>query len=161
MVEEVNKHKIRDVVFILAIVILYIPTVQLATTTIIPQDQYTYPVYDPCIKPYSTNASAQELQAQNECIQKQQDENNAQQEARQEKDTVRFIFACLVSFITVLIVAFIAFPMVINYGLFIGSVVNVLFSLRFSVEKSLVGLILLVVLFIISIIFINKQLREK
>ena len=140
--------KIRAWVFILAIVVLYIPTVQLATTTVLPRND-TYPMFAKDCYRNGTNES---------CVQEQQQIQNAYQDTIRQGDTWRFIFAAIISFATVMLVAFIPLHRTIAYGLFIGSVLNILFSLRFTVNKSLVGLGVLVLLFIVSIIYISKQM---
>ena len=154
-------NHIRNTVFILAILILYIPMVQLAITTFIPRtDAEMYPRID-CAQPYKETLTDEEQLAQQRCFDEQQAQAEKNDAVRQERDTIRFVVAALISFLTVLLVALLSLESVISYGLFGGAALNILFSLRFSVNKSLTGFIVLLVLFIASIWFIRKQMRKE
>ncbi len=156
-------NSIRNVVFILAIVILYIPMVQLAVTTFIPRTEAEEYSYKDCAAPRPVlegEMSEEERRSQEACFAEQRELEQQRQNVRKQRDTIRFIVAALISFVTVALAAFLGFDMVINYGLFSAAVLNILFSLRFSVDKSVTGLVILAVLFVTSIVFIRRQLKK-
>ena len=177
----VDMDKLKKIVFFLAIVIVYLPMIKLGINTFVPNDNqfyYTKPGDDCYAKvPATTDCSkydplSSEFDAckqkldnlsneRNECFEKQQEQARLDQEKFKEKETLRFIISAIISFITLLLVYFIAMNDIVNYGLFAGAVVNILLSFTYNVDKSYVGFATLLLVFILTLAFINKMLKKK
>ncbi|MFH1174556.1 MAG: hypothetical protein V1725_05440 [archaeon] len=148
------KHKFMQWVFVVALVVVYLPLVQISITTIFPRDNFSSPYAYPQ-KDCMVNGTQDDS-----CLEQQRLESIAYETQMQHDDTLRFLVAAIISFITVAIIWFIPFEPLIAYGLFVGAALNILFSLRFNVNQSIFGVIVLLLLFIISVLYVNKQLKK-
>lgn len=142
-------NKLKEIGYILAIVILFIPAVQLGLSTFV--DSPDEPEYRSCyIKEIGEVNEA--CEAEHELI---------WEEYRKEKgdsDVLKFIIVSIVGLVTILATIFATLQPTVKYGLFTGAVVNEFVSfLMFNIKKSMIGLVLLVVLFILVVWFINKD----
>lgn len=89
---------------------------------------------------------------------------NEHQEKLKKFHTQQFIIISIISILTVLILLFFAKHIVslIAYGLFFGSALNtIIIIMKESSTSSLLASGLGIILFILLIIFINKNLKEK
>jgi len=145
----VVSNKLKEIGYILAIVILFIPAVQLGLSTFV--ESPDEPEYRSCyIKEIEEVNDA--CEAEHELV---------WDEYRKEKgdsDVLKFIIVSIVGLVTILATIFATLQPTVKYGLFTGAVVNEFVSfLMFNIKKSMIGLVLLVVLFILVVWFINKD----
>jgi len=155
-----KRSKILDLVFILAIVVLYIPMIHLGLNSFFPDPDYDY--YDDCRKPrpVASEMSETEKAEYDQCTEEQIQQNRINDEERDRVHKIKFIIAGIIGFLTIMLVYFVEFPNAINYGLFFGGVLNMVFALNWSRDKNIVGFIIFIVLFVMTIFFIKKQLKR-
>lgn len=143
-------RQLKDIGYVLAIVVLFVPVVQLALSTFI--DSPDYPHTPTCFKGEVIDQ---------ECEDMNRETFDAYEEEREASDTLKFIFASLIGLGTILITIFAKLNPIVKGGLFAGAVFNEFFSIvAFNIEKSLIGWILLAVLFVLVVWFINRDTKK-
>lgn len=144
--------QIRNLGYIIAIVILFIPVVQLALSTFV--DSPDAPRGEICRTPDGVVDEA--------CEQKSQEEWEAYQDSRDESNVLKFIIASVIGLVTVLVTIFAKLNPVVKSGLFSAAVLNEFISvLAFNIKKSIVGLVILATLFVLVLWFINRETGKK
>ena len=145
----------------LLIVILFIPLVFMGANVFFPK--YDYYEYKRCVvEPRPIDATAEEIKAWDEANQKCQEESQKErqqwEESKRTYEGGKYIFIIVICLIASLAALYIPLKSSIKWGLFIGAVITAFIgTLTYFRTKSLIGFIILVILFIFTVIFINKQ----
>lgn len=158
-------------IYSLIVIFLYVPLVFVGVRTFLPEytDYYEYPAYKDCYAyaPYvETNtcysAEEQEKMVENrdQCIEEQQADQKAYEEAKREYDMWRYLAILGVAVLTLVLMMFITFDTPIKIGLFIGSAAAVFIAtMQYFETKSIPAFIVLLIVFCIIVFVIQK--REK
>ncbi|RME77360.1 hypothetical protein D6774_04760 [Candidatus Woesearchaeota archaeon] len=142
------------------IALLFIPLVFMGANVFFEEKTYEW---KDCFYPKpSENMTAQERAEQQACA----DQNRAEQERiDKENNTIRgykYVFVTLASLIALLVALFAPVLDYVKNGLFMGAVLSSFFSTwTYFGSRSKVGFLILVVIFILSIWFINKTNKKK
>ncbi|MEK6963684.1 MAG: hypothetical protein AABX70_04610 [Nanoarchaeota archaeon] len=154
--------KLKAFLFMLAIVIIYLPFVHLALTTFVGESP-VYPMDKPCYaptveKPTSEQQKASEAESQN-CWETGELARKQYEEQRKSLNTKKYLISVFISLLTLVAVLFIPMNVIISYGLFFSAVLNVLVSLTYDTGKTYLGVLMLFLLLVATIVFIQKALK--
>ena len=157
-------------VYTVIVIFLYVPLVFVGVQTFLPEySDYSYPMYKDCYgyapyaeqdKCYDADEQAAMVQKRDMCLDEQQAEQKAYDDAKREYDTWKYIATLAVAVLTLVLVMFIAFDTPIKIGFFVGSAAAVFIStMQYFDTKSIPAFIVLVVVFGLVVFVIQK--REK
>ncbi len=158
----INWHKALSS---LAIIILFIPLVFMGANVFFPEYEDYYPEKDCYASPKPVNAAPEIAeqwgQERQECTAQERTERQQWEEERRVYEGQKYIFVSIICLIA--IIAALLIPNAqIKWGLFIGAIVSAFFAtLIYFRTKSIIGFLILVVLFILVIIFISRQKIKK
>ncbi|MBI1970974.1 hypothetical protein HYS47_04460 [Candidatus Woesearchaeota archaeon] len=156
------------VLYALIITLLYIPLAFMGANVFFPKfDQFDYYQGKDCYAPMqrampdgkvSTEEQLAYDQRVRECNEAQEKERKAWEEKKRTYDSQKYIFIVAVNLVALLAAIFITLDTSILFGLFLGSTITTFFStwIYFN-TKSKIGFIVLVVIFIASVYFVNRQ----
>lgn len=146
------KNWIKDVSFLLAILILFVSVVQVGLSTFWPDPEY--PTND-CYRDIEP-----EEKVNQECLDQAEAERKLVEEQRDAQHRNKFIIGTVLSLLAIILVLFVKLENNIVYGLFGGAIINQLFTLRFVENRNITGFIILLVLFILVIFFVQKKSKK-
>ncbi len=154
--------KLKAFLFMLAIVIVYLPFVHLALTTFVGETP-VYPTDKPCYAPSPEKLISDQQKVsdaeQQKCWDAQEVVRKQYEETRKGSETEKYLISVLISLLTLIAVLFIPMEVIISYGLFFGAVLNVLVSLTYDTGKTYLGVLTLFLLLIGTVVFIQKALK--
>ena len=146
-----------DAVYSLVIILLYLPLVFLGANVLFPEFD-TYPEFE-CLRPVDpASADTAEFEA---CQQGHKAQLESYRENKRSYDAWKYFFIVIVNLIALLI-ALAPFNPSIVYGLFVGSTFASFFSTWIYFDaRSLPGFLILVVIFAVTIFFIQRRRTDK
>ncbi|HLD04935.1 MAG TPA: hypothetical protein VJG90_04410 [Candidatus Nanoarchaeia archaeon] len=154
--------KLKSFLFMLAIVIVYLPFVHLALTTFVGENPM-YPETKPCAVPAVEKLAVEQQRLsdaeQQKCWDAQEGVRKQYEEQRKVLNTKKYLISVLISLLTLIAVLFIVMEPVISYGLFFSAVLNVLVSLTYDTGKTYLGVLTLFLLLVGTVVFIQKALK--
>ena len=152
--------------YVLMIVLLYIPMVFLGANVFFPEytgtDSY-YPYYEKCARPVLLdNATDAEREALNEANDKCFEESRAaEKQWREEKNAYegwKYVYIAIFNLIVLLIALLVTMQDSVVMGLFLASIGSTFgATLRYFDSRSKIGFMVLVVIFFAMVYFINKK----
>ena len=140
----------------LVVILLYIPLVFMGANVFFPEytgsDSYYY-AYKEC------GITKGEIYEQNStCIEEQQAEQKAYEDAKAKYDGNKYIFIVLLNLIVLLIALFITLDESVSIGLFLASILTTFFSTwTYFSTQSKIGFAILFIIFFVTIYFITKK----
>lgn len=157
-------------VYTVIVIFLYVPLVFVGVQTFLPEySDYNYPFYKDCYgyvpyaetdKCYDAQEQAAILETRDQCLEDQQKEQKAYDDAKKQYYTWKYISVLAVAVLTLVLVMCIAFDTPIKIGLFVGSAAAVFIStMQYFDTKSIPAFIVLLVVFGLVVFVIQK--REK
>lgn len=154
--------KLKAFLFMLAIVIVYLPLVHLSLTTFVGESP-AYPMQKPCAAPAIEKPTTDQQKgidaAQQACWDEQQATQKQYDDQRKGLETKKYLISVFISLLTLAAVLFIPMEAIINYGLFFSAILNVLVSLTYDAGKTYLGVLTLFLLLVGTVIFIQKALK--
>jgi len=141
----------------LVVILLYIPLVFMGANVFFPEytgsDSYYYG-YKTC-----SIEGPESTYVQNEsCVEEQEVEQKAFQEAKSHYDGNKYIFIVVLNLIVLLIALFVSFDESVLIGLFLGSTLTSFFSTwTYFNTQSKIGFGVLFIIFFVTIYFITKK----
>ena len=144
----------------LVVILLYIPLVFMGANVFFPEytgsDSY-YSYYKDCGFTRGEGATAV-YEQNNTCINEQQAEQKAYEDAKAHYDGNKYIFIVLLGLLVLLLAVFITFDQSIIIGLFLGSTLTSFFSTWIYFQtQSRIGFGILVLIFFLTLYFISKK----
>lgn len=151
----------KKIVFALAIALLYIPLVFLGVNTFFPED----PVND-CYKfqlPVNCKEAENVTVCEQASLEDQEEMNLCYEEyenERQKHDGNKYVVLMLICVITSFVMLM-SLDKSVKYGLFIGVVITAFSgTMQYIESRSLIGFILMVVLFVVIIYFVQRNSKK-
>lgn len=157
----------KSIIYTIIIILLYIPIVFMGANVIFPQyNDYDYyqgkHCYEPAYYPRTEPPTTEQQQAIDACIKEENDERKAYDEAKRKYDSWKYIFILGVNIVTLLALIAISLLTPIKIGLFAGIAISSFVStMQYFQSKSIVGLVLVVVVFIGTVFIIQKKIVER
>ncbi len=148
----------------LIVVLLFVPVVFMGANVFFPDLEY--PQY-PCLsKPYVSippdTLNASERLEQAECERVSQEQQRQYDLDRKRIGGLKYVFVVVLSLLSLLAALFVPLDTSIRSGLFVGATVASFFSTWIYFDsRSIPGFIVLLVIFVISILFIQKQWLQR
>lgn len=143
----------EETVYAVVIVLLYLPLVFLGANVLFDND-LIYPEY-PCARPVDP------AQIDTACQADFEDDLATYNEARRDSAAKKYVFVVLLN-LGALLVSLAPLRSSISYGLFVGSTLATFFGTWIYFEaKSVVGFVVLLVIFAITLVFIQKRKGKK
>lgn len=157
-------------IYTLIVIFLYVPLVFLGVRTFLPEyTGYDYPVYKDCYgyapyaeqdKCYTAEEQAIMVANRDACLETQQAEQKAYDDAKKQYDTWKYLAVLGVAVLTLVLVMFLVFDVPIKIGLFIGAAATVFIAtIQYFETESIPAFIVLLVVFGLVIYLIQR--REK
>ena len=149
----------------LLIIILFIPMVFMGANVFFP-DYDDYYESKRCVSiPRIADATTEEMAEIEKENQECWEENNAEREkwedAKRIYDGQKYVFIIIVCLIALIASLLIPLKSNVKWGFFVGAVITAFIgTIAYLRTKSLIGFIILVILFILVIIFISKQKQK-
>ena len=155
--------KLKGFLFMLAIVIVYLPFVHLALTTFVGETP-GYPNEKPCYAPAVEKPTSEQQRVadaeQQKCWEAGEANRKIWEEQRRKVETKKYLISTVISLLTLLAVLFISMEVIINYGLFFSAVLNVLVSvMAYNTAKTYWGVATLFLLLVATVVFIHRALK--
>lgn len=157
----------KSIIYTVIIILLYIPIVFMGANVLFPKyDDYNYyegkHCYEPAYYPRSEPPTPVQQQAIDACIQKENEERKVYEEAKRKYDSWKYIFILGVNIVTLLVLIAISLLTPIKIGLFSGIAISSFVStMQYFQSKSIIGLVLVVLVFIGTVFIIQKKVVER
>ncbi len=150
----------------LAIIILFIPLVFMGANVFFPDYEDYYPGKNCYATPRPVNAAPGVAETwdkdRQDCMDQERTERQQWEEDRRVYEGQKYIFVSIVCLVAILAALLIPLNPQIKWGLFIGAIVSAFFAtLIYFRTKSIIGFLILVILFILVIVFIGRQKIKK
>ena len=146
----------------LIVILLFVPLVFMGANVFFPDVEY--PPY-PCIaKPYPSDGAVNESDRieQAVCERQHQELSKKFETERRQINGWKYVFVVVVSLVALVGALFVPLDASIRFGLFLGSALASFFSTWVYFDsRSIPGFIVLVVIFLVSVFFIQKQWLGK
>ena len=157
----------KSIIYTVIIILLYIPIVFMGANVLFPKyDDYNYyegkHCYEPAYYPRSEPPTPVQQQAIDACTQKENEERRVYEEAKRKYDSWKYIFILGVNIVTLLVLIAIPLLTPIKIGLFSGIAISSFVStMQYFQSKSIIGLVLVVLVFIGTVFIIQKKVVER
>lgn len=157
----------KSIIYTIIIILLYIPIVFMGANVLFPKyDDYNYyegkRCYEPAYYPRSEPPTPMQQQAIDACIQEENEERKVYEEAKRKYDSWKYIFILGVNIVTLLVLIAIPLLTPIKIGLFSGIAISSFVStMQYFQSKSIIGLVLVVLVFIGTVFIIQKKVVER
>lgn len=157
----------KSIIYSIIIILLYIPIVFMGANVLFPKyNDYNYyegkHCYEPAYYPRTEPPTAEQQQAIDTCIKEENEDRKAYDEAKRKYDSWKYIFILSVNIVTLLALIAISLLTPIKIGLFAGIAISSFVStMQYFQSKSIVGLALVVLVFIGTVLIIQKKIVEN
>ena len=156
----------QKVISSLLIIIIFIPLVFMGANVFFPKYDEGFDDYQKCgiaPRPVESPEEAKAWdEAQQKCWEETEKERKAWEENKRAYDGMKYIFTITVCLIALIAALVLPLNSSIKWGFIIGSAISAFFStLIYLRTKSVIGFIILVIVFIFVVIFINKQKNKE
>ena len=157
----------KNIIYTLIIILLYIPIVFMGANVLFPKyDLSNYyqgkHCYEPAYYPQHQPPMADEQKAIDTCTRQENEERQVYDEAKRKYDSWKYIFILGVNLVALVVLVTFSFLTPIKIGLFSGIAISSFVStMQYFESKSIIGLILVVIVFIGTVFIIQKKIVER